>query len=170
MKKRSYCGWLYSIFLLALILLFSTTSLTLIPGDFGSADNGPPDGCVDFEDLMVFALVYGSTPSDSNWNPPCDIAGLGSTSPDGVIDFEDLMIFAMHYGDFLVHNLTKNTYYNTIQSVLDDADSSGGDTIEVDDGTYNESITFPTDKLVTLQSANGIRDNVLSKGLIIYQQ
>ena len=72
---------------------------TFILGDFGSADNGPPDCKVDFEDLMIFALAYGSTSSDSNWNPVCDIAGLdGVLEPDGKIDFEDLMIFAMNYG------------------------------------------------------------------------
>jgi hypothetical protein len=69
-------------------------------GDFGSVGGGPPDGYVDFEDLMIFSMAYGSTPSDSNWNPSCDIAGPGGTlTPDGVIDFEDLMIFAIHYGD-----------------------------------------------------------------------
>jgi hypothetical protein len=68
-------------------------------GDFGGP-NGYPDGVIDFEDLMIFALAYGSTPSDANWNPACDIAGPGgSLTPDGVIDFEDLMIFAMHYGE-----------------------------------------------------------------------
>jgi len=87
------------IILFIFLFLFSAPSLALIPGDFGSADNGPLDGCVDFEDLMIFALAYGSTPSDSNWNPACDIAGLnGSTTHDGCIDFEDLMIFAMNYG------------------------------------------------------------------------
>ncbi|PKP59792.1 hypothetical protein CVT91_06155 [Candidatus Atribacteria bacterium HGW-Atribacteria-1] len=100
MKKISYCRWLYFIFLLAFILLFSTTSLALIPGDFGSAGGGSPDGVVDFEDLMIFALAYGSTPSDPNWNPACDIASEGGIlEPDGVIDFEDLMIFALHYGE-----------------------------------------------------------------------
>jgi hypothetical protein len=68
-------------------------------GDFGSANNGPPDCKVDFEDLMIFALAYGSTSSDANWNPVCDIASEGGVlEPDGVIDFEDLMIFAMNYG------------------------------------------------------------------------
>ena len=81
------------IILFTCIFIFSTTSLALIPGDFGSAGGGPPDGCVDFEDLMIFAMAYGSTPTDANWNPLCDIY------PDGVIDFEDLMIFAMHYGE-----------------------------------------------------------------------
>jgi parallel beta-helix repeat protein len=80
--------------LFVFFFLFFATSLALIPGDFGSANNGPPDGVVDFEDLMIFAMAYGSTPSDANWNEVCDIAG-----PDGVIDFEDLMIFAMHYGE-----------------------------------------------------------------------
>jgi hypothetical protein len=92
MKKISYYRWLHFIFLLAFILLFSTTSFALIPGDFGSAGGGPPDGCVDFEDLMIFAMAYGSTPVDANWNPLCDIC------PDDKIDFEDLMIFAMNYG------------------------------------------------------------------------
>jgi hypothetical protein len=75
------------------LFLFSIPSLALIPGDFGSAGGGPPDGCVDFEDLMIFAMAYGSTLTDGNWNLLCDIY------PDDKIDFEDLMIFAMHYGE-----------------------------------------------------------------------
>jgi len=74
-------------------------TITSLLGDFGGPNGGPPDGVVDFEDLMIFAMAYGSTPSDPNWNAACDIAGPGgSTTPDGVIDFEDLMIFAMNYG------------------------------------------------------------------------
>ena len=96
--KQKYL--LLSIIIFIFLALFSATSLALIPGDFGSANNGPPDGCVDFEDLMIFAMAYGSTPSDSNWNPSCDIAGFGGVlEPDGKIDFEDLMIFALHYGE-----------------------------------------------------------------------
>jgi len=76
-----------------------TYMLTFILGDFGSANGGPLDCIVDFEDLMIFALAYGSTPSNPNWNPVCDIAGTGGPAPDGVIDFEDLMVFAMHYGE-----------------------------------------------------------------------
>jgi len=106
------------------LLLFSITSLALIPGDFGSANNGPPDGCVDFEDLMIFALDYGSTPSDSNWNPSCDIAGPGGTlTPDGFIDFEDLMIFAMHYGECERTNWTVMVYMSADQSGSSSLDS-----------------------------------------------
>jgi len=72
----------------------------VILGDFGSANGGPPDCIVDFEDLMIFALAYGSAPADSNWNVLCDIASQGGVlQPDGIIDFEDLMVFAMHYGE-----------------------------------------------------------------------
>ena len=53
----------------------------------------------------------------------------------------------------LVHNLTKGTYYDTIQAALDDADNDN--TIEVSDGTYDESITFPYGENLTLQSVNG---------------
>jgi len=159
--KQKYL--LLSMALLFFLFLFSFPSLALIPGDFGSAEGPTPDGCVDFEDLMIFALAYGSIPADDNWNSVCDIASQGGIlQPDSVIDFEDLMIFAMHYGESSVHNLTKGTYYNTIQAALDEADTDN--IIEVDDGTYNESITFPTDKLVTLQSASGIRDNVIIQG------
>jgi len=84
---------LLTIILFVFLFLFSATYLALIPGDFGSAGGGPPDGCVDFEDLMIFAMAYGSTPADGNWNLLCDIY------PDDKIDFEDLMIFAMHYGE-----------------------------------------------------------------------
>ena len=135
------------------LILFSTPSFALIPGDFGSAGGGPPDGVVDFEDLMIFAMAYGSTPADANWNLLCDIY------PDGVIDFEDLMIFAMHYGESSIHNLTKDTYYNTIQAALDDADSAN--TIEVGDGTYTGSISFPSDKVIILQSVNGASSTII---------
>jgi len=59
-----------------------------------------------------------------------------------------------------VHNLTKGTYYDTIQAALDDADS--GDTIEVSDGTYDESITFPSAKIITLRSVNGPSSTTIS--------
>jgi len=93
------------IILFTCIFIFSIPSLALIPGDFGSADNGPPDGVVDFEDLMIFALAYGSTSVDTNWNPDCDIY------PDGIIDFEDLMVFALHYGEIgiIIPDTTKIT-------------------------------------------------------------
>ena len=69
--KQKYL--LLTIVLFVFLILFSVTSLAQIPGDFGSANNGPPDGVVDFEDLMIFAMAYGSTPSDGNWNPLCDL-------------------------------------------------------------------------------------------------
>ena len=87
--KKDYL--LFSI-IFFVFLFFSVNSFALIPGDFGSAGGGSPDGVVDFEDLMIFAMAYGSTPIDANWNPLCDIY------PDDKIDFEDLMIFAMNYG------------------------------------------------------------------------
>jgi len=60
-----------------------------------------------------------------------------------------------------VHNLTKDTYYNTIQAALDDA--ANNNTIEVSDGTYDESITFLDGKNIILQSVNG-PDNTIIRG------
>jgi hypothetical protein len=58
-----------------------------------------------------------------------------------------------------VHNLTKDTYYNTIQTALDDADNDN--TIEVSDGTYDESITFPFNKKIILRSMNGASSTII---------
>ena len=72
-----------------------------------------------------------------------------------------LHFYPQDHGDFYlvnggtgpVHNLTKGTYYTTIQAALDDANSNN--TIEVSDGTYGENITFPSGKKIILQSVNG---------------
>jgi hypothetical protein len=58
-----------------------------------------------------------------------------------------------------VHNLTKDTYYNTIQAALDDADNDN--TIGVSDGTYDESITFPFNKKIILRSINGASSTII---------
>jgi len=122
--------------LFVFLILFSIPSLALIPGDFGSAGGGPPDGCVDFEDLMIFALAYGSTSADTNWNPLCDIAGQGSPTPDGIIDFEDLMIFAMNYGqrDIATKITVANEYIDSFTGVTY---VKGSDTVIV---TFPESV------------------------------
>ncbi len=113
MKRKYMIG---IILLLALLVLSSFPSLALIPGDF----NG--DGQVQFEDLMIFALAYGSTPEDPNWNPVCDIATTGGVlEPDGFINFEDLMIFALHYGECdvvqNVHAIALTTPYSLTGTV-----------------------------------------------------
>ncbi|MBU4348673.1 hypothetical protein KJ671_04200, partial [Patescibacteria group bacterium] len=58
-----------------------------------------------------------------------------------------------------VHNLTKNSYYNTIQAALDDADNDN--IIEVADGTYDESIAFPSYNKVVLKSVNGPSSTII---------
>ena len=118
MKERRFFSkyLILTIILFTCLFLFSATSLALIPGDFGSAEGPTPDGVVDFEDLMIFAMAYGSTPSDANWNPLCDIY------PDGIIDFEDLMIFAMHYGEReVVVNVEVSTiiYQSSMSKLID---------------------------------------------------
>jgi len=127
---------LLTIILSVFLILFFTTSLALVPGDFGSEGGGPPDGCVDFEDLMIFAMANGSTPSDSNWNPACDIASPdGKLNPDGVIDFEDLMVFAMHYGE---------CEEETSQSLIGVSDSIVFDgKIVINGGKHTITVRFP---------------------------
>ena len=96
MMKKNYHFTLWYLGILILffcLIIFNITSLALIPGDFGSANNGPPDGVVNFSDLIIFALAYNTTPSDPKWNPVCDL------DSNNIIGFGDLIIFAMHYGE-----------------------------------------------------------------------
>jgi len=48
---------------------------------------------VNIFDIVATATAYGSTPSDSNWNPDCDVA-----EPYGVIDIFDIVVIASDYG------------------------------------------------------------------------
>jgi len=48
---------------------------------------------VNIFDIVATATAYGSTPSDPNWNPDCDLA-----EPYGVIDIFDIVAVAMDYG------------------------------------------------------------------------
>lgn len=49
---------------------------------------------VDIYDLVTAANSYGSAPSDTNWNPHCDIA-----EPYGIIDIFDIVMIATSYGE-----------------------------------------------------------------------
>jgi len=58
-----------------------------------------------------------------------------------------------------VHNITQNKSYFAIQNALDDA--KNGDTIQVKDGTYLESLTFPSGKIIILKSVNGSSSTII---------
>jgi hypothetical protein len=59
-----------------------------------------------------------------------------------------------------VHNITQDIHYTAIQAALDAANS--GDIIEVADGTYAESITFPDGKVITLRSLHGAFSTIIT--------
>ena len=48
---------------------------------------------VDIFDIVATATAYGSTPSDPNWNPNCDLA-----EPYGIINIFDIVVIAIDYG------------------------------------------------------------------------
>jgi hypothetical protein len=102
-----------------------TVTITPVVGTVASSDSTPVS--------PVVTTVYTLTATNST----------GSVTATVTVNVQALP----------VHNLSKNTYYNTIQAALDDADS--GNTIEVADGTYDETICFPSGKKVILQSVNG---------------
>jgi len=49
---------------------------------------------VDIYDVVIISGAYGSTPSDSNWNPSCDLV-----EPYGVIDIKDVVLLCDSYGE-----------------------------------------------------------------------
>ncbi|MBK6450470.1 MAG: right-handed parallel beta-helix repeat-containing protein [Saprospiraceae bacterium] len=57
-----------------------------------------------------------------------------------------------------VHNITQNTYFNTIQAAVSDAATVNGDVIEVAAGTYNEQVNV-TKSLTILGPNNAISPN-----------
>jgi len=158
---------LSTMILLVFLTLFTTTSLALIPGDFGSEGGGPPDGCVDSEDLMIFTMAYSSAPSDSNWNPSCDIAGPdGTLTPDEVIDFEDLMVFAMNYGEeeIIIPDITPGISWAGAVEFDGEPYLKGGE-------TYNFTLTF--DHVITDPELRYIKikdySNPATPGIIFYE-
>ena len=69
-------------------------------GKFGACNSPCPwdlsfpaveDLKVGFDDLLIFAAAYNSTPSSPNWNPTADF------DLSGKVAFGDLLIFASHY-------------------------------------------------------------------------
>ena len=67
-----------------------TTSPT---GDFcGPPGSVEPDGYVDYCDLLYFAQRWHTDPSDTNWDPRCDL-----DKEDNYVDYWDLLVFAKNW-------------------------------------------------------------------------
>jgi hypothetical protein len=69
-----------------LIVHTGGVSVPLLLGDI----NG--DGIVDYKDLAILAIAYGSKKGDPNFNPLADL------NNDSIIDYKDLAILASNYG------------------------------------------------------------------------
>jgi len=62
-------------------------------GDFCGPPGSPePDGYVDYWDLLYFAQRWHSSPSDTNWDPRCDL-----DKEDNYVDYWDLLVFAQNW-------------------------------------------------------------------------
>ena len=93
----------------------------------------------------------------TGWNTKADGGGTEFTAATAVTS--DITVYAQWVGR--VHNITKNTYYTAIQPALDAADSDN--IIEVGDGTYDESIVFPSNNII-LKSTGGNPNNAIIQG------
>ena len=116
-------------------------------------------------DILTYALAVnplGMTINSStgviSWTPTSSQTGDYNVTvevTDG--EFQDTQTFVITVQLTVtvkpVHNITQSVYYATIQAALNDANS--GDTIEVANGVYNESITFPSGKVIYLESIDG---------------
>jgi hypothetical protein len=77
-----------------------TTTCLMIPmllGDFtdGSVVCGAVDGCVDFNDLLLFSTCWGLSEGDSGW---CSVVNCAESAGTQTIDFDDLLVFASNWG------------------------------------------------------------------------
>ncbi len=97
------------------------------------------------------------------WNTAANGTGNGGTDyaadDNFTMDTVNVTLYAQ-WTTGSVHNITQNIYYTAIQAALDAANSN--DTIEVDDDTYAESITFPNGKVITLRSLNGASSTIIT--------
>jgi len=64
------------------------TGIELVTGEQGIYGDLDGNWCVNFRDFAILANAWGSRPSDTNWDPNCDI----SIPSDGVIDKLDLAV------------------------------------------------------------------------------
>jgi len=62
----------------------------------GPPGSEQPDGYVDYWDLLYFSQRWHTDPSDTNWDPRCDMSGPNG-DPDGYIDYWDLLAFAQQW-------------------------------------------------------------------------
>jgi len=115
-----------------------------------------------FDDITTFSATYNQ---DGQASPliPGHSYGWQVTSYGYAENMEDT-ISQSEYWEFTystangpIHNLTKNTYYDTIQAALDDADNNN--TIEVSDGTYYENVDV--NKSLTIRSENGAEATIV---------
>jgi len=89
----------------------------------------------------------------AGWNTEADGNGTDYNPTDTfAMSTSNITLYAQ-WIVYPVHNITRDTYYAKIQAALDAA--LDGDIIEVSDGTYPQSLIFPSGKLITLQSVNG---------------
>jgi len=61
-------------------------------GDFCGANSDPPDGYVDYWDLLYFAQRWHTRPGDPLWDPRCDL-----DKEDNYVDYFDLLVFAQQW-------------------------------------------------------------------------
>jgi len=80
--------------------IMDDTTCLVIPQLLGdctdsSVECGKPDGCVDFNDLLVFSACWGLSEGDASW---CDMINVSENTGTQTIDFDDLIIFASNWG------------------------------------------------------------------------
>ncbi|MDI6916343.1 MAG: NosD domain-containing protein, partial [Thermoplasmatales archaeon] len=91
------------------------------------------------------------------YNPDTNPTGTGDNVTDNVV-YDPWLEEPWEEVTGLVHNIDKDTYYNTIQEAIDDADT--GNTIKVSNGTYYENVII--NKKITLIGED--RNNTIIDG------
>ena len=138
--------------------IFTTTvTYSDVQGGWGGTGNIDSDPCFVDADANDWRLLPSSPCVDTGDNnapnlPATDIAGKprvadGDGDTNAVVDMG-----AYEFRPLLIHNVTQDRLYETIQEAIDDANDD--DEIEAAPGAYNEAIDFKG-KAVRLYSSGG---------------
>lgn len=88
MKSKMIAGIMLTLFLVTTLSMVSSVSAPLLPSD--GDING--DNIVDIQDIVQWALAFGSTPASANWDPLADMNG------DNVVDIFDGVAIGINFG------------------------------------------------------------------------
>ena len=89
MRLKVISGVMLALFLVSMLSMVSSVSAPIPPSE---GDIALDDDIVDINDVVRWALAFGSTPTSSNWDPAADING------DNIVNIFDGVVIGVNFG------------------------------------------------------------------------